>query len=343
MKARMRIRAKIWWVGAWLLVLGGSGVGAPTVELELNSYITNWLILGPFPNRVVEGELGGTNRLGLFTDYLTEIGGEAEAKLARGVRVTGWGRVEATNITSVTPEIDLDGVYGMLDLGVGYAFVNVRVRREVEAYLHVGSDDGVRVWLDGKLVIDMPGERGYLADENWARVQLRRGRHRLLVKVDDAFGAWKFGLRFVDEAVHRELIARQIRKELRVELEGERREGEALRVRLDTEPSLTDFVARVVGRWVSGDGAITQGFVVGLGEFVELPKGYERAEKVRLEAWTEGIPGREVRRVVNIYGGPISVVASGLAVRAANVLEGLTRTDVTARLAPVSYTHLRAH
>lgn len=315
-------------------ILGaGAAVGAPTVELELNSYITNWLLLGPFPNRVVEGESGGTNRMGFYTDYLKEIGGESAVALSKATRVPGHVLMEPTNVVSIAPEIDLDAIYGMPDLVVGYAYVNVRVPRETTAYLHVGSDDGVRVWLDGMLVIDTHVERGYLADENWARVRLSRGTHRLLVKVEDAFGAWKFSLRFVDEAVHHELIARQIRKELLVELMAPTGAGERVKARLDTVPSVTDFPVRIVGRWIGADGVVTQMFDAVLGAAVALPDELAGAEKVRLEAWAAGVPRQQPQRAVNVYSGAMYNVATAIAARAAQVLGMLTQTDTTARLA----------
>lgn len=311
----------------------GVAAGAPVVRLEVNSYITNWLLLGPFPNRIAEDEGGGTNRTGFFIDYLKEIGGEGGAELSSETRIPGRALVMPTNIVSVAPEIDLDGMYGMPDLVVGYAYVNVRVARDTTAYLHVGSDDGIRVWLDGALVIDQQVERGYMADENWARVELRRGTHRLLVKVEDAFGAWKFSLRFVDEITHNELIARGVRKQLRVELVTVTGMEQRVAAIIDTVPSITDFPVRIVGRWVGTDNVTTQTFDVGMRTAVELPAELMGAEKVRLEAWAVGIPQRQPSCAVNLYSGAMYTVATGIAARAAEVLGMLMGTDTTARLA----------
>lgn len=321
-----------WWLWGCAVALAWVATveAAPVVRLELNTYITNWLLVGPFPNRIVEEGGGATNRIGLFTDYLVDLGGEGSAVLTRATRIPGRASVEPTNVVSKTPEIDLDGVYGLPDLAVAYAYVNLQVRRSGVAYLHVGSDDGIRVWVDGQLVIDAPVERGYMADENWARVELRRGTHRVLVKVEDAFGAWKFSLRFTDEEVHRELLARQVREELKVE---QVMEGGQMLVRIDTVPRVTDLAVRVEGRWVGGGGAVTQLFAVGAGELLRVPARLAGEEKVRLEAWGKGVPGKEPRRTVNIYRGSVCEVATNLAQQMKVVFDALLQTDVTARLA----------
>ena len=57
-----------------------------------------------------------------------------------------------------------------------------------KAVMTFGSDDGLRVWLDGKLVIDKPQPRGIAPDQDKLEVDLPVGAHTLLVKVIDAGG-----------------------------------------------------------------------------------------------------------------------------------------------------------
>ena len=47
---------------------------APVVTFAPGAYITNWLLVGTFPNKPREGDTN-TVRVGFITDYLQSIGG----------------------------------------------------------------------------------------------------------------------------------------------------------------------------------------------------------------------------------------------------------------------------
>jgi len=58
----------------------------------------------------------------------------------------------------------------------------------------VGSDDGLRLWLDGRLLVDAPVERGFEPEQHVLVLELARGRHELLAKVAQDAGGWAFQL-----------------------------------------------------------------------------------------------------------------------------------------------------
>ena len=61
-----------------------------------------------------------------------------------------------------------------------------------EARLEVGSDDAVKVWLDGRLVHEFRGIRAHEALQDKAAVTLAAGWNTLLLKVVQAGGGWGF-------------------------------------------------------------------------------------------------------------------------------------------------------
>ena len=66
------------------------------------------------------------------------------------------------------------------------------------ARMLVGSDDGVRIWVNGEIVHSNPVFRGAAPDQDDVPVSLRKGWNKVLVKVLQGGGGWGFYLRFAD-------------------------------------------------------------------------------------------------------------------------------------------------
>ena len=73
-----------------------------------------------------------------------------------------------------------------------YRTVEARVDRVVS--VHVGSDDGMRLWLNGKLLRDDPYDRELNTRDGALELELEKGTNHLLVKVVNSDGSWKFRL-----------------------------------------------------------------------------------------------------------------------------------------------------
>lgn len=91
-------------------------------------------------------------------------------------------------------------------LGVAYVSSLVRSQGESKIVLGVGSSCGIKVWLNGKLVHEHWGRRTLRSDDDLARVTLRDGDNRLLLKIVKQQDDWAFSCRFLGE--------RQLTKEL---------------------------------------------------------------------------------------------------------------------------------
>jgi len=65
--------------------------------------------------------------------------------------------------------------------------------------LRIGSDDAVRVEVDGHVVHSNDVRRGWSADQDTVRVPLERGWHRMLVRVVEYGGAWGVSVRVADD------------------------------------------------------------------------------------------------------------------------------------------------
>ena len=135
-------------------------------------FLRGWLVAGPFPG-------------GLDTNCLPGGAGEADAQPMDGMEVKlpdgtsvkwhpqrSWGDV-----------VGFDDLTGPKDEAIACAFTKVLRPAAGKALLSVGSGDGVRVWLNGKLVLSKDALRSLTLDEDQVEVEMNAGENALLVKV----------------------------------------------------------------------------------------------------------------------------------------------------------------
>ncbi|MDP2895703.1 MAG: DUF2961 domain-containing protein [bacterium] len=149
------------------------------------NYVREWMLIGPWDN---------TDKTGLRTVYPPEQEIAFDKKYQGKAGEVAWKKVR------VAP----DGVVNLLqhmspsDNVVAYGYFCVTAPDEITTDMYVGSDDGVRVWINGKLVHDHRVDRGLQPDQDAASVTLLKGKNAVLVKVDQGIGDWGFTLRFRD-------------------------------------------------------------------------------------------------------------------------------------------------
>ena len=149
------------------------------------NYVREWMLIGPWDN---------TGNSGLKAVY------PPEKEIAFDKKYQG----KAAEVTWKKVKVGADGVVNLLqqmspsDNVVAYGYFCATAPDEMTTDMYVGSDDGVRVWLNGKLVHDHRVDRGLQPDQDVASVTLKKGRNPVLVKVDQGIGDWGFTLRFRD-------------------------------------------------------------------------------------------------------------------------------------------------
>ena len=74
---------------------------------------------------------------------------------------------------------------------VAYLRANLFLESNQDAVLELGSDDGVKAWLNGKLVLEANEVRSLKPGENQVKVKLRMGENSLLLKVTQGEGEWQ--------------------------------------------------------------------------------------------------------------------------------------------------------
>ena len=235
-------------------------------------YLKEWLLCGPFPLLTATEQNPDAIRLpGLYTDFLEDVGGEANARPVDGEVVTfPGGAWEWTRHISAADAVNLDTAITKTDRVVAYAYCEIDVPKAQVCILALGSNDGSRAWLNGEPVLDRPGPRGLKLDHNLVPVALRAGSNALLLKVEERGNRWEFACRLLP--LTHEFLAERLRL-----FEVVWRDDGTPVIRARQAPGLTsalmksaEFEAQAVtspeinawaGRWSSG---------------VELPIGVDR-------------------------------------------------------------------
>jgi hypothetical protein len=155
-------------------------LAAPTTS----SYIQDWLLNGYYSNA------SKTTRLS--QDYLN---GEASVSPVEGS--TSGGKTW-TLLDSPTTNVDLAAYYGDPTECVGYAFTNVYSPTAQTVNLWMGSDDGIKVWINGINVFTDDTYRACVDAQDKTTVKLNAGWNKVLVKISQNGGAWQFIFRVCD-------------------------------------------------------------------------------------------------------------------------------------------------
>lgn len=100
-----------------------------------------------------------------------------------------WKKVPITEGEYAANEISFNKMYAA-DNCVAYLKTTIVSPEVREAILELGSDDGIKTWLNGELVHANNTQRGHVAGEDKAPVTLKAGDNTLLLKITQGVGGW---------------------------------------------------------------------------------------------------------------------------------------------------------
>ncbi|MBI1318030.1 MAG: hypothetical protein GC168_03640 [Candidatus Hydrogenedens sp.] len=149
-------------------------------------FVSRWQLVGPFAWKVEDA----------FTiANINEPDIDLGARYGEGDAAIGWQPFESGDIQ---PMVNLAGILGMMDHATAYAYAEVYVPEATPGQVRVGSDDGVKVWLNGEAVHENNVDRGTALDADIAPAAFVAGKNRLLVQITQGAGGWNFMLRLCD-------------------------------------------------------------------------------------------------------------------------------------------------
>jgi len=139
-------------------------------------------------------------RAWLMSDVYTGASGGAVHKKAFGPE-TGDKDVKWSNLKKGigSEVIDLDKALKLTDRCCVYAKTTLISPSEKPVRLELGSDDGIKAWLNGKLVHDLWAKRGCKPGQDVVKVTLKKGENLLMLKIVNESGHWAFSCRLRQE------------------------------------------------------------------------------------------------------------------------------------------------
>jgi hypothetical protein len=149
-------------------------------------FIRDWNLVGPF-------EAADMDDLPTVYPPETETAPAKSYKGKRGASVS-WRTFKADD----TGYVRLDNLIKPNEQAIVYGLAYVWSPDDRDVSLLLGSDDGVRVWINGEIVHTNPAYRAAEPDLDRVPVRLKKGWNKVLIKVLQGAGGWGFYLRIAD-------------------------------------------------------------------------------------------------------------------------------------------------
>lgn len=165
--------------GVERVFVGAKNAGERGRMIPELGFVTKWQLIGPFDWNAGDGF--SDNPVGAPNIDLTKA-------VAAGNKNLYWNEAYSGYM------LNLIGVFG--EHSNASIFAHSAFQGEAgAAQIRVGSDDGVRVWLNGEVVHENNTDRGVRLDEDVVPVTLHDGKNELIVQVTQGGGGWAMQLR----------------------------------------------------------------------------------------------------------------------------------------------------
>ena len=140
------------------------------------SFINEWVVCGPYRQAGIAGAEGVFN-----IPFGPEKAGEK----------VEWRSVPRAD------HINLAALFPGQDSCVAYLRTEILAPRECDGALLMGSDDGIKAWLNGEVVHSHNIDRGEVTDQDTAPIHLKKGTNHLMLKISQGGGGWSASARFI--------------------------------------------------------------------------------------------------------------------------------------------------
>ncbi|MHC4286527.1 MAG: hypothetical protein ACYSWZ_26745, partial [Planctomycetota bacterium] len=168
-------------------------------QSNLEHYVTPWLLLGRFDLNAYGSDPAAeeTKKLA-FDDETLDLNTftpEVRVQDKEYAWTSCYG--QTFNYHNYGQSINLGAVYGTATPGICYGRTRIIMSEQTEAVLGIGSPDAVKIWLNGRLIHEVWGNRGPWPDTDLVPVTLRPGENHLVFKVLHSRGdEWLFFCHF---------------------------------------------------------------------------------------------------------------------------------------------------
>jgi hypothetical protein len=174
--------------------------------------IKSFLVSKPVPDMITPK--GESEEVYVYNkDYLKAIGGENSPSIVEGKEFEmPDGEKNSFKLHTWKEDyLDLTKLYGKLSDVFVYMYAEIESDYEGEAYLHAGSNDGAKVWINGVKVIDHVTKNGRAAEKSQdiVKIELQKGKNTILLKVDQLGGGWGAYVQIYSKKEHEKYTNRE--------------------------------------------------------------------------------------------------------------------------------------
>jgi cellulose synthase operon protein C len=150
-------------------------------------FVSAWNLIGPFEN-----ERGG----GFDTVYGPESSADLTASYDGKERKVSWRTTPSRGAIDGT--VNLNALFKPRNQCLAYALCFLETDRAKTVCLRLGSDEAVKVFLNGKEHFALNVRRMRHVDQDAVGLALRKGKNALLIKICDQTGGWGFSARLTE-------------------------------------------------------------------------------------------------------------------------------------------------
>jgi CubicO group peptidase (beta-lactamase class C family) len=188
------------WVSAQTMNLEAKGYGKASYDAsQTGKFMRTWLVAGPVsvtddnskPDVALQEKVFKSDMI----STVNVVAGNLVSSVLINQKDLKWQPISFKDDV-----VDLDSFYNRKDYVYAYALAEIKAATSTNVLLAAGSDDGIKIWLNGKLVHDNWIPRGVNKDEDLVPLKLVKGSNQVLVKVQDIEGGWGFAARMLDKA-----------------------------------------------------------------------------------------------------------------------------------------------
>ena len=165
--------------------------------LQPDKFMTKWMLLDPVP--VFENKPDPQNMDIQKKIFLSDSLSYSEilASVQNGIYSIGDRKYNWRPINYESDIIDLVEIFGEMEFVYTYAWAEINVSKDEKVLLGIGSDDGVKVWLNGKLIHENWVGRAVNKDDDIFPAAFKKGKNQLLIKIQNMQLGWGFSSRII--------------------------------------------------------------------------------------------------------------------------------------------------
>lgn len=184
------MRTIVWLIVPVLVILLNSCIDNSEIKLEFPSKI---FISQPFVNRTIDNGLKhDENCIGFIQDQFDPIDLLSFQEKIKINQLDSLSRIKWKTIETPDSILDFQNVFTSDDdtNRVVFVYEIIRSENDIKKVLSIGSDDGIKIWFNGNLILTDHRGRQLQAHSNLIPVNFRNGYNFILYKVDQGEGNW---------------------------------------------------------------------------------------------------------------------------------------------------------